>query len=110
MWFKKKAKIPGFTDSNYNGTDYRLINTNFTSTSVTHGKPTNLNDYFYLPALGSYDRGTALNVGIYGLYWSSTPHPWTNPNAHSLCFGSGSVDVSYSYGGRYCGHGLWRAE
>ena len=110
MWFKKKAKIPGFTDSNYNGTDYRLINTNFTSTSVTHGKPTNLNDYFYLPALGSYDRGTALNVGIHGLYWSSTPHPWTNPNAHSLCFGSGSVDVSYSYGGRYCGHGLWRAE
>ena len=47
--------------------------------NVTQGKPTNINDYFYLPARGIYDLPS--NNGIFyiggaypgGNYWSCTP-------------------------------------
>ncbi|MGP1480576.1 MAG: hypothetical protein ACTTJL_02605 [Hoylesella enoeca] len=110
MWFKKKAKIPGFTDANYNGTDYRMTgNGSFSigNSIVTSGKPTNLSDYFYLPALGYY-LGTMLHGAGTGNYWSSTPHPWALNIAFGLNFHSSGVGVSYSVS--YHGFQLWRAE
>ena len=84
IWFKKKDKISGFTDANYNGTDYRIIYQNFSNNSITPGKPSNLNDYFYLPKLGLYGFGTLDDVGFTGYYWSSTPFPWNVHNAYIL--------------------------
>ena len=108
MWFKKKTKISGFTDANYNGTDYRTTYSVFTNTP-TQGKPSNLSNYFYLPALGYYNNSGTLNyVGDYGCYWTSTPHPWNTGNAYCLTFNSGSVRVDY--GDRYFGFGLWSGQ
>ena len=72
MWLKKKAKISGFTDANYNGTDYRIVPNIFQNYSVTQGKPSNLNDYFYLPASGYYSNGSWANFSDAGYYWLST--------------------------------------
>lgn len=108
MWFKKKDKILGFTDTDYNGTDYRTEYTNFTNTSITQGKPSNINDYFYLPALGYYTNGAFLDVGNGGTYWSGTPYPWSAVSAYHLIFDSSRVEVTYAY--RFFGMCLWTAQ
>ena len=111
MWFKKKAKISGFTDTNYNGTDYRI--TSFfpiNNTSTLSGKPSNLNDYFYLPAVGNYDDyGTFLNVGVYGYYWSSTPATYNKSRSICMIFGNGLAEVIES-NARDNGCRLWTAQ
>ena len=87
MWFRKQSVIaasqtPIKTVADLkaaapNGIDYtRSYNKspNYANNSITPGKPGNLNDYFYLPALGYYSYGALSNVGNYGYYWSSTPY------------------------------------
>ena len=88
MWLKKQSVIaaeqtPIKTISDLktaapDGTDYRTIpHPTFTNSSIAVDKPTNLNDYFYLPARGSYlYGGTLQNVGEEGFYWSCTPDLW----------------------------------
>ena len=108
IWLLKKDKISGFTAANYNGTDYRTTYTVFTNTP-TQGKPSNLSNYFYLPALGYYNNSGTLNVvGDYGCYWTSTPHPSNTDYAYCLTFNSGSVRVDY--GDRYFGFRLWSGQ
>ncbi|ALO47832.1 hypothetical protein [Hoylesella enoeca] len=108
IWFKKKDKISGFTDANYNGTDYRIIYQNFSNISITPGKPSNLNDYFYLPKLGLYGFGTLNDVGFTGYYWSSTPFPWNVHNAYILYLFNGNIDVGSNT--RFNGCQLWTAQ
>ena len=96
MWFKKKAKISGFTSTNYNGTDYRTTYQIFRNTSITQGKPSNLNDYFYLPTLGAYGIGMLFDAGSIGDYWSSTPDPEDSDFAYYLRFVSGDVRVLHA--------------
>ena len=108
MWFKKKAKISGFTDANYNGTDYRPTFNTFTNNSIIQGTPSNLNDYFYLPANGYYANGTWYSGGSYGAYWSSTPNPVDVHSVYSLHFDSGGMGV-FCYP-RNFGFRLWTAQ
>ena len=75
MWFKKKDKISGFTDANYNGIDYRTTypyGNLFDNLVPSQGKPSNLNDYFFLPALGFYSEGNLVSMGSAGSYWTSS--------------------------------------
>ena len=100
IWFKKKSVLQG--EGNYNsntavdGTDWR---TNEISdawpVSQTLPSAADAGNYFYLPALGSYDSGQLYNVGNSGNYWSSSAGAWYSNNARALFFGSGSVGVSY---------------
>ena len=102
MWFKKqttiahdeyktlqelKEKAPDGTDYTKNGYASGYMNHN-----VTQGKPTNINDYFYLPAKGIYDLPT--NNGIFyiggaypsGNYWTCTPTSASTSAAIGLSF------------------------
>ena len=114
MWFKKKAKISGFTNSNYGGTDYRTTITNrpsnIVNNSITQGKPSNLNDYFFLPACGYYYNygWTLLSFG-HGYYWASPPAaPGYSDIYYYMSFAKDGVFMEYEY----YGHGmhLWTAE
>ena len=105
MWFKKKAKISGFTDVNYNGTDYRTTDGFFTIPCL-FGKPSNLNDYFYLPALGNYSSGTLYLVGNGAIYWSSSPTPHGD-YAYYMSFTTSGVNL---YTGRDIGGQLWTVQ
>ena len=94
-----------------NGIDYtRSTNQpSYSNSSISSGKPSNLNDYFYLPALGYYYIGGALNgVGIYAYYWSSTPYPSSTNNAYILDFTSSEVKVNHI--SREYGFRLWTAQ
>ena len=78
MWFKKKDKISGYSATQApDGIDYTRSTSvvDYTNTSISVGKPSNLNDYFYLPALGLYAVGSLTYIGWIGCYWSCTPAP-----------------------------------
>ena len=100
MWFKKKSVL--LAEGHYNsntaadGTDWRTNgNSNSWSVSQTLPSAADANNYFYLPALGSYYSGLLLSVGGYGYYWSSVANPWISSDAYRLFFGSGNVAVDY---------------
>ena len=63
------------------------------SGDLTPGKPadSDINKYFFLPALGIFSGGKVLNLGSSCLYWSSTPNPYIDPfgtkeKAYSMYF------------------------
>ena len=108
MWFKKKDNISGFTASNYNGTDYRTTSGFFFANNSTPGKPSNLNDYFYLPALGTYYNGFLSGVGSEGFYWTSSPTGYVH-SANCLFFDS-SNGASVCDNGREAAFRLWTVQ
>ena len=103
MWFKKKSQISGYNaNTAYDGSDWRTT-TKSQSWSVSQTLPSaaDANNYFYLPALGSYSTGQQDLVGYYGSYWSSSAEPRHNDYAYNL-------DISYysafvNYGSRNTG-------
>ena len=64
--------------------DMRIIEYPFSGSSPTLGTPSNLADYFFLPALGSYHNGTYASLGFYGRYWSTSSIP-TGDNKMAFC-------------------------
>ena len=52
----------------------------FTVNSIAQGIPTNINNYFYLPALGQNSFGK-LYIDKAGYYWGSTPSTGNNASA-----------------------------
>ncbi len=113
MWFKKKAKISGFTNSNYGGTDYRttaMSNPTNIINNSTQGRPSNPDDYFFLPACGYYyNYGWTLLDFDRGYYWASPPVvPGYSDIYYYMYFAKDGVSVQYEY----YGHGmhLWTAE
>ena len=80
MWFKKQNVIATensktilqLKEKSPNGIDYTrsYYTSSLTYNSILQGQPTNINDYFYLPALGGYFSGK-FTMG-FGVYWSST--------------------------------------
>ena len=113
MWFKKKANISGFTNSNYGGTDYRTTAISYpylNNNSITQGKPSNLNDYFFLPACGYYTNwGWTLLEFDRGHYWTSPPGvPGVQNYFYQLYFASSLASVRPNYYGQ--GMHLWTAE
>ena len=102
MWFKKKANISGYNPNTaVDGTDWRTNgNGNLWSASQTLPSAADAGNYFYLPALGSYDSGQFLDPSR---YWSSSAYPWVSSLAYFLRIYSGGVYVSFdlrSYGYR----------
>ena len=95
MWIKKQSVIATensktilqLKEKSPDGTDY--THSYYTSShdfyNILQGQPTNINDYFYLPALGIYWSGN-FSMGL-GIYWSSTP----GSNATNF-----SVDLSFT--------------
>ena len=76
MWFLKKSKIPNYsTEHAPDGTtDLRTNYSNIFNTSLKPSLPeaSVAENYFYLPAFGSYHGGTLSEIGSSGYYWSSS--------------------------------------
>ena len=103
IWLKKLSVIAqensktlsDLKNNNHVGIDMR---TNYNSYSISpkSGKPNDseINNYFFLPALGCYFSGQLSNLGSYGAYWSSSAYPSHSSRAYYLYFYSSSMDVS----------------
>ena len=110
MWFKKKANISGYiTTVSPDGIDYTHSTSysGYVSHSVVRGRPanSNLNKYFYLPALGfgAYTRPVIFGaIGSEGNYWSSTEFPWGGDDQYCLNFGSNVCAIGHRHEKELC--------
>lgn len=98
IWFKKKTKIPGFSDAHIPGSNTDL-RTNFVfmqNTSITLGSPSasEIGDYFFLPALGYYYSGKQYDIGWTGNCWSSTTYHADGTLAIYLQFTNSNVNLN----------------
>ena len=61
---------------------------NLQNTIVIRSRPsdTEINDYFFLPALGQYYNGWMLGFGESGFYWSLSANLWGTPDSYDLYF------------------------
>ena len=102
LWLKKKNKISGFNANNIPGSSVNLctVYQTVTNSNVSEVIPNKneLNDFFYLPALGFYYLGKLENIGIAGVYWTSTSES-TEPgrSAYRFSFKKGSVFLGRNY-------------
>ena len=106
MWFLKKANITDYsTEHSFDGiTDLRTqFNPGYFENTPSDVLPsaTDANKYFYLPALGSYNRGSLLTTGYSGLYWTSSARPIGSTYAYHLYITP--TQVRGSYFERYAG-------
>ena len=106
VWLKKKSVLQA--EGNYNsntavgGSDWRT-NGNGNSWPVSQTLPSaaDAGNYFYLPALGYYNSGQLINVGIGCHYWSSSASPGSGYDAYHLNFYSDRVYLNTYYGRNY---------
>ena len=97
MWFKKKANISGYNSNTaFDGRDWRITGeSKGWSVSTTPPSAADAGNYFFLPALGSYDSGKLYAVRSGGYYWSSSAsYSFLGTNAYRLAFYYGYVSVS----------------
>ena len=73
-------------------TDYRSAG-GISTVSPTQGRPSNLEDYFFLPAWGFYNSGWWNALGGNGDYWSSSADPKNSTYAYRLFFYKSGVTV-----------------
>ena len=122
MWLRKQSAIaaaqsPSKTVADLkaaapNGIDLtrstNYASSHYTNSNITLGKPSNLNDYFYLPALGHYFGNMNNTLGQFGWYWSSTPAMLSTDSAFVLEFYSNYVQAHYDQ--RRMGFRVWTAQ
>ena len=122
MWFKKLSVIAqengktlqDLKEKASDGNDYvRSNRTDLTSLSIWQSlpqdTPSNLNDYFYLPALGRYtNQGYFDGCGVWGYYWTSTPWPYSDYGSYNFTFSSGFIVINNNSNGRYDGNRLFK--
>lgn len=112
IWLKKKDKIPGYSATVApDGTNYTRSTSvlSYNNTNITPGKPSNLDEFFYLPALGFYfGTGMLGNIGSSGFYWLSTPYPNVNSNSYQLYFANSTINVGSA--SRNNGFRVWTAQ
>ena len=110
IWFKKKSVLIADgkydTDKSADGiTDLRTTTKTYTNSNSSIGNsglPTAIeaNNYFYLPALGTYDvTGALFNIDICGYYWSSSARPQDSYESYYMAFSSSAVNIYYGYRG-----------
>ena len=87
--------------------DYRITNGAVSATPAS-GVPTNIADYFFLPASGYYFEGWLVESGFSGYYWTSSGHPWAANLAYNLVFAPTLVRTANNY--RNVGHSSWPSE
>ena len=118
MWFKKKSVLQAEhhydTEKSADGSaDMRTTwkyygNSNSSINNSGLPSAADANNYFYLPALGTYNSGQLNFVGSNGDYWSSSANPSNSNGAYYLYFYSGNVYVGSS--GRSYGYRLGAFE
>ena len=75
-------------------TDYRTTYANVNTPPIL-GRPSaaEINDYFFLPALGFFQSGQLFNLGSEGCYWSQSGHVWHPNYAYQLRFSQVSFQI-----------------
>ncbi|MES4922267.1 hypothetical protein ABVC70_10175 [Hoylesella timonensis] len=108
IWLKKLSVIAqesskepaALKEKDPKGNDLRASSSNDTyGISPTNGKPADseIDKYFFLPALGYCYKGQLNGLGSDGYYWSSSAYPGISSGAYVLDFRSGNVKLHYHF-------------
>ena len=104
MWLKKKAYIVGFSSEHmvppFSAVDMRVHNLSSSNNTIINGLPsaTEINKFFFLPALGKYVSGHLQQVGVFGYYWSSSSNPVNStPTAYLIYFSKSTIQATNAY-------------
>ena len=110
MWIMKKDKIASTEHTTLvamknaapDGHDLRIFPGGGSNTSIISGAPSasEIDDYFYLPAIGSYYGGSFKYIGENGSYWTSSGY-YFGGSAFAMSFGESFIGGVY--GGRHEG-------
>ena len=118
MWFKKESVIVSenhtsyshITNFSYDGKNRiakpGVYETPKSNKEIKKGTPDNLKNYFFLPAMGIYLKGSLHDFREYGYYWSKTLDPYISERAYNLFFNAGEAGWS-NIRDRDCGCTLW---
>ena len=121
MWFKKEKVIVSenhisysyITNFSYDGKNRiakpGLFETPPSNKKLKNGIPANLNDYFFLPAMGVYLNGNLQDFRQYGYYWSKTLIHYDSKIAYNLFFNAGEAGLS-NFRNRESGCTLWTSK
>ena len=122
MWFKKasviasenkKPNVAALKNASPDGKDRTtgkgVYETPPNNTNITQYAPTNLSNYFFLPAMGYYAAGELKDFGKHGRYWASTLYYYNDKISYNLYFYAGDVVVSNT-SDRNNGYRLWTSE
>ena len=122
MWFKKasviasenkKPNVAALKNASPDGKDRTtgkgVYETPPNNTNITQYAPTNLSNYFFLPAMGYYAAGELKDFGKHGRYWASTLYYYNEKISYNLYFYAGDVVVSNT-SDRNNGYRLWTSE
>ena len=104
MWLMKKDKIASTEHTTLvamknaapDGHDLRIFPGGGSNTSIISGAPSasEIDDYFYLPAIGGYYNGSFRYIGENATYWTSTGY-YFGGSAFSMSFGETYVGGVY---------------
>ena len=120
MWFKKasviarennKANAAALKDASPDRKDRArngIYETTPDNSSIKQKTPDNRKNYFFLPAMGRYEKGKLKDRKM-GFYWTSTLISYSSGKAYNLYFDSGKVTVS-NLRGLADGLGLWTSK
>lgn len=120
MWFKKasviarennKANAAALKDASPDGKDRArngIYETTPDNSSIKQKTPDNRKNYFFLPAMGRYEKGKLKDRKM-GFYWTSTLISYSSGKAYNLYFDSGKVTVS-NLREQADGLGLWTSK
>ena len=106
VWLPKPNKIYGFSkikDSQWGKdmtkSNYQSVYYDNNNTGAPVGRPSNLNDYFYLPLLGRYrTNGQLTEVGAGVYLWTSTPSPGSgNYYSYIVWFSKNYVGINAAH-------------
>lgn len=121
MWFKKERIIVSenntsyshITNFSYDGKNRiakpGVYETPKSNDKIKKGTPDNLNNYFFLPAMGVYLNGSLYNFREYGYYWSKTVDPYISERAYNLFFNAKEAGWS-NIRDRKSGCTLWTSQ
>ena len=107
IWLKKLSviaqennkKLVELKQKDPNGNDLRKSYKNYW-VNLEDGKPSNseIDNYFFLPALGCYYAGELNYLGHWGYYWSSSANPGNSSYAYYLFFDYTTINVKAENG------------
>ncbi len=113
MWFKKKQYIPGFSNNSFpTGITQPTPSNNTYNTNIKTGRPTNIEEYFFLPASGYYYSGSHSLQYKLTSYWTKTAVQAKNI-AYYLFFSPTKAEIEHCFIGNNAssyGHALWTAQ
>ena len=124
IWLKKQSVIAaennitpasklkeGYVFPNGNKYDYTR---NYTdggdaNKTVAKGRPSDITNYFFLPATGCYIEGKLEQLGARGYYWTSSGSLFMPKQAFYLHFNENEVRMA-NLNKRNAGHNLWEVK